>query len=180
MDDDLFEVAAIKHADRLHQRATLACPVAGSLVIDVRRVQAHRAMVALLATSRWFADERLAVAALERLADDGAAFFACFALDSLIEFVVVRFVELVEHVTDIGWPCPLGTFGLAGLARFARLAELVRCRSDVESSQSIRRTSRRRVRRNPSCSVWLWTPTYCSLIPDASTTVARTGARHGR
>lgn len=63
----LLAITAGEDADRLHQGVALAAPVAGHGVVDVPRVEAVRAMVAMAPARQRRADELLAVAALERL-----------------------------------------------------------------------------------------------------------------
>jgi hypothetical protein len=64
----LFAFAAIEDADRSHQGTTTTCAVARLSVVDVPGVETERTVVAVTATGHGRADERFAMAALERLA----------------------------------------------------------------------------------------------------------------
>lgn len=75
MDDDMLTVGALESADGLHERATGAGAVAGTAVVHVARVEAERAVVAMVATAGQWADEFVAVAAFEALVE-GVAFAA--------------------------------------------------------------------------------------------------------
>ncbi len=75
MDDDMLAVGTLEGADGLHERAAGAGAVAGASVIDVARVEAERAVVAVVAATGQWADEFVAVAALEALVE-GVAFAA--------------------------------------------------------------------------------------------------------
>ena len=75
MDDDVLAIGTLEGADGLHQRATDAAAVAGAAVVDMARVEAERAMIAMVAAAGQWADEAVAVAALEALVE-GVAFAA--------------------------------------------------------------------------------------------------------
>jgi hypothetical protein len=66
--EHLLAVTPEVRADRRHQAAALAEPVAGLLPVDMLRVQAERAVIAVPSPGDWRSDKRLAMPALELLA----------------------------------------------------------------------------------------------------------------
>jgi hypothetical protein len=66
MDDHLLAVAAGAEPDRFHQAPAFAGAIAGATAIDMPRVQAERAMIAVASTRYRRADEGPAMPALKR------------------------------------------------------------------------------------------------------------------
>ncbi len=69
MQQHLLAVWAEERSGRRHERSAVTGAVAGRFAVNVQRVQAAGAVVALLAAGKRQADKCLAVTALERLAD---------------------------------------------------------------------------------------------------------------
>ena len=68
VDDDLLTIPARAKADWLHQRPALAEAVAGVTAIDMPRMQAERAVIAMPPSRYGGADKCTAMPAFERLA----------------------------------------------------------------------------------------------------------------
>jgi hypothetical protein len=84
MDDNVLAVGTLEGADGLHERATRAGAVAGAAVVNVARVETERAVIAMMAATGQWANEFVAVAALEALVEGVTLATAGIALGNFV------------------------------------------------------------------------------------------------